>query len=1117
MTQLPDEDVLILPAGWRRHVPARRGRPAAAPAPVDPGAPGALADRIAGLRPLLDRWLTEKHDARSAAELARHLDTAPDPVGAAALLHLVEVSGRKAIDPAARLRHLDAWVAEHGLGFAAVAVMESATVYNWTYSTGDAAIGESGLSTYLEWEEPEGWRKAQAAVVRIRALLAAASEQDYREAVAVMAAHRTDPQRRIGSALLMPAEAAWVAEAVPLVTGYFEERRADDWMFWAIAADPRDWELTLHRGVDGKHVDERSLAVLLDGVGTLALPALARVLEYSFAGLSKPRRAALLTAIGLLPDDEATALLVAHLHLPGAITAARETAERFPRRTLRAVAARAADPEARSDLEGLVRASPALEAALADAEEPVRAAVAALFDTDGRVPEAEPGSLPPLLADPPWKRKRRREDRPVFEGLAPESATRLVWGGPDEAREWAALREDNPYTTYSEREVRSRLARLEEHGTCEGMDTFLGWARMEDAEPLLDRWDGDSSHPYDVTLQRILGRFGARAADRVVRLVKGRNALAEVLIPVESLDAARIAADWLARSRASAPAATRWFARHAAAAPHLLVPDALGSDADLRRAATVGLRHCITEWGAEPVAAAAKAYGEEAAAAIGALIDADPLDPLDAKIPKPGAWAAPEMLPQLLLEGRRSALPAASVGHLLTVLALDTPERPYPGVGVVAEACDPDSLAAFSRALFDLWAAAGSPSKDAWAFTQLAHFADDGTVAHLAELVRRWPGEGQHKRAVEGLRVLGAIGSETSLRALHAIARKVRFKALKQEAGRQVEAVAARLGLSADQLADRLVPRFGLDDATGLVLDYGPRRFAIGFDERLQPFVTDEDGRPLKTLPKPGATDDDALADPAYRRFGELKRELRATAKEQVARLERAMAVQRSWTTAQFGDFFTGHPLMRHLARRLVWEAETAHGKAHFRIAEDGTFTDAADDVYAPPAEAAIRLAHPASLGERLADWSELFADYEVLQPFRQLDRPVYAFTAEEAATGRLDRFTGTTFPVARIYPLAHAGWRRAAETNALWLSPGLHFPLPAGGFVMLVLDPGVDGYLGRVDTDQPDQTVRSVHFAPTADYDAAPEGGRLDAVDPVTASEVLHALAKATGGAARP
>ncbi|MCQ0018518.1 DUF4132 domain-containing protein [Actinomadura madurae] len=60
-----------------------------------------------------------------------------------------------------------------------------------------------------------------------------------------------------------------------------------------------------------------------------------------------------------------------------------------------------------------------------------------------------------------------------------------------------------------------------------------------------------------------------------------------------------------------------------------------------------------------------------------------------------------------------------------------------------------------------------------------------------------------------------------------------------------------------------------------MTLDYGGRRFVVGFDEQLKPFVTDEDGKPRKSLPKPGVRDDETLAPAAYKRFADLKKEAR--------------------------------------------------------------------------------------------------------------------------------------------------------------------------------------------------------------------------------------------------
>ncbi|MDA1364512.1 DUF4132 domain-containing protein [Glycomyces algeriensis] len=1111
----PDEDRLLLPAKWRRHVPPRRGRDLANtdfdPA-VDPGASEAVARRIAELRPLLDQRLASWENKVYPPAIAAHLEGRPDPVAAAALMHLLESTEThqreyNTIPVAARVRHLDAWITDHGLAFATVAVLESAMCQAHTFARDERAVTDASIGVYSKWDQP-GWRRAQPAVHRVRSILATASEAEYREVAAAVGARRTDPHRCVGAAILMPTEADWVEEAVKASTGYFEERCADDWMRWSFAADPLHLHVVERRGLNLKEIGERSLAPLVAGLGTAALPILVRTLDNAYSRISKPARAALMTAIGLLPADEATACLVDKLELPGALTAVMEAAERFPHRMLRVVAARAGgDPASRERLAGVVRSSPALAAALPDAGEETREAIAALLDAPEAVPDAPADALPRLLVAPPWKAKRRKAV--VVEGLAPASETRLVWADADEMRRWATLRDDEPYREYGPGDVDRFLSYIEQYPDYDFLIDFLAWAPVEAAEPVLARWHGTARYPLDVHLMRLLGRFGETVADRVFALAKGRSALAEVLIPIQNPAAARIAADWLAQAKSLTPVAMRWFDRHADAAARLLVPDALGGDTALRRAANAALRHLSAVHGAETVATAAKEYGEAASAAIGVLLDSDPLDPPGAKIPRAPAWASPAMLPQVLLKGRESALPPASVEHLLTVLALDTPELPYAGVEVVTGTCDAASLTRFSLKLFEQWTAAGAPAKDGWAFTQLAHFADDDVVAEIAATVRRWPGQGQHKRAVAGLRVLGAIGSETSLRTLHAIAKKAEFKALKEEAGRQVEAVAERLGLTTEQLADRLVPDFGLDEEVSLVLDYGPRRFTVGFDEQLKPFVTAEDGRALKSLPRPGAQDDAETAKAAYERFSRLKKELAAVAKEQLRRLELAMVEGRTWTVPEFGEFFARHPVMRHLAARLVWLAETDGETTGFRLAEDRTVTDVEDRGWTLPDEALIRVAHPVALGDRLAAWEEVFTDYEILQPFPQLARPVMAFTDEESKTGRITRFDGATLKSGSVLGLARQGWHRG-PLNGLWVEPGFHRPLPTGGFVVVRLDPGVEAYEGRVDAAEL-QTVVAVHLRATADYTASSEGAHPTEVDPIAASEALGALTRVT------
>ncbi|WP_433330312.1 DUF4132 domain-containing protein [Spirillospora sp. CA-294931] len=422
---------------------------------------------------------------------------------------------------------------------------------------------------------------------------------------------------------------------------------------------------------------------------------------------------------------------------------------------------------------------------------------------------------------------------------------------------------------------------------------------------------------------------------------------------------------------------------------------------------------------------------------------------------------------------------------------MSTLSRPHPGVDKVKALCDPESLTAFAWELFQ--------HGDDLGFVALGLLGDDGSARRIGPLIKAWPGEGHHAMAVKGLDVLAAIGGEVALTELDGISRKAKFKALKARAQEKLAEVADRLGLSTEQLADRLVPDLGLDAGGGLVLDYGPRRFTVGFDEHLRPFVADEDGTRRKTLPKPGVRDDATLAPRAYERFTRLKKDVRALASGQVARLELAMVMGRQWSPREFEALFVRHPLMWHIARRLVW---TSGGTA-FRLAEDRTCADVHDDAVEPGEMIAV--AHPFDLGDDLDSWTRVFADYELLQPFKQLGRAVHTLTDEERATGRLKRFEGTATTAYKVWGLVRRGWERGAPQDngvEVWISR----PLPGDRHIVANLHPGIvidDPFAW------PDVTVTHVWVTEQPQRFQTIDMQPFDTVPPTIISEVIADLSR--------
>ncbi|PRY41720.1 DUF4132 domain-containing protein [Umezawaea tangerina] len=727
---------------------------------------------------------------------------------------------------------------------------------------------------------------------------------------------------------------------------------------------------------------------------------------------------------------------------------------------------------------------------------------------DGAVPDAPADVLSPALVTPPWKVERAAPKPIAVDVVVPRG---FEWE-PGEREQWAKASCYGPSSgigvDYGDQDWRVAVDRLCK-GELRGRDVLavVAGAPEDVLRPRLAEWE-PVRDDYMGWERVLVARFEGEVLPQAVRIAKSdATYLADLLLPFADAEVAALMADWLVRVKRLRDVAELWFRRHPETAARALLPAALGRQGKVRRAAEVALWLVAEHGHADLVRRVAAEHGEQVADAVDALLQADPAGHhLQARVPVVGSWADPALLPRILVRDTRYALPAAVTAHVLTMMALSRPDdvlslltmsKPddvHRYVEVVRAECDRESLARFGWAVFEAWRGEGMPSKDRWALSAQGMVGDDETVRALAPVVRAWPGEGAHPRALIGLRALAAIGSTAALLQLNGIATKSQFGALRSRAAEMIDTIAEDRGLTAEQLADRLVPDFGLDDAASLVVDYGPRRFTVGFDKRLTPYVADGDGVRLKALPKPGVGDDQDLAAREYRRFVQLRKDVRTVAADQVRRFEAAMVAGRRWPVAEFRELFVAHPLLWHVVRRLVWV--TGDGVS-FRLAEDRTVADVHDDVVDLPQDAVVGVAHPVHLADCLDGWVGVFADYEVLQPFAQLSRPVHVLSEDERAASRLKRFENVAVPTAKVLELARGGWELSApEEGGIRYSVGLSVP---GGTVAVELDPGVPA--GQPSMTEP-QRLAEVVLRGRRTF------GELDAV---SVSEVLADLTRLT------
>ncbi|HEX6343053.1 DUF4132 domain-containing protein [Umezawaea sp.] len=1099
-TDWPDEDVFAPGTQVRAAYPRRdEGRAKFKADPAAAGASAALLDQYRhSVGPLVERSEPEFADA-----MARYLAGAADPLGAAtAAAALAAVVGYQERRQLAKLA--SEWVLGHGPAFAAVATVLVTEI-------AVDADRATPRAKFLRRTRPGDRLPWGAAVDEVRGdvrrALASAGDEDYAAAVAEVGALSTNDSGACVAAFLLPTEPALVERAVAATES------TSGWITAActLAAVSAPGQLanlsryTAHRAVDR---DGRVVPTLLRTLGPGAAPAFAEWLEGADTDLTRK----LLAALVEMPTDDAFTRLLVRAEVPHVRSALQEAARRYPRRAVRllaeaAVADQPWSPAARDLLRGLLVAVPALVDAVVPGLAPAeREAARALLVGVERLPDAPVDLLPDVLRTPPWTRPRPAPPV-VVPDLPVTDTARIAWL-PGEERAAAAERAVNLLYHSPTTDWAADVAQHAQRGTI--THSTLLHAPLELVEPLIAEYRPSSTWRLESWGSALLERFGLAALPALLSLATSADAL-HVLQPVLEERVARAMVAALDK-KTLRPQALSWLTRHGAAALPFLLPTALGTVGRERAAAENVVRLIAADVGEAAVLRATSPLGADA---VRTVLATDPLLLLPKKLPVAGAWVDVATLPQVRLRGQPFALSADAVRDLVTMLVLSRPGEPYGGVEPVVEACEPASLARFVWELFEQWRAAGMPPKDGWALSALGVLGDDDTVRALAPVIRSWPGEGGHARAVTGLDVLADIGTDVALMHLNGIAQKVKFAGLRERAREKIAYVAARLGLSPERLADRLVPDLGLSQDGSLVLDYGPRRFVVGFDERLKPFVSDEDGTPRKALPKPGVKDDEELATAAYQRFTGLKKDVRTLAADQLTRLERAMASGRTWSGAEFTEFLAGHPLLVHLVRRLVWVVLDGSGAVvgSFRVAEDRSLSTVDDDVYVLPEDAVVGVAHPVHLGESVAAWSEVFADYEILQPFPQLGRPVHEFTEEELAATRLARFEGVVLPTTRVLLLVRLGWERSAPMDG-GVEAGLFKHLTDGLHAIVELDPGL--VVGDLDA-LGDQTLHRVYLGRNTEghrWHANQSDTTFAALDAVSASELLADLTELVEGA---
>ncbi len=347
---------------------------------------------------------------------------------------------------------------------------------------------------------------------------------------------------------------------------------------------------------------------------------------------------------------------------------------------------------------------------------------------------------------------------------------------------------------------------------------------------------------------------------------------------------------------------------------------------------------------------------------------------------------------------------------LLLCYANMTQFAPSATAATIAEMLLPEDLTAFMLEVFGKWVDAGAAAKQKWVLYCCAIHGNTELLDSFKHYIKEWAEHSRSAIAAEAVRAMALNGSAYALMTVDNMARKFKNAQVKRAASEALTQAAQVLGITTEELADRIVPDLGFDAEMCRTFDYGTRQFRVFLTPALELEIF-EGEKKLKNLPKPGVKDDAEQAEAAAKAFKEMKKQLKGVVTAQKQRLEYVLLCERTWNWEGWKALFVQNPVMHSFAIGLIW-GTYQDGKLQetFRYMEDGSFTTADEDEFTPEETAQIGLVHPIELSEEtLAAWQEQLSDYEITQPFLQLSRPIYRVTEAETEQIDLLRFVGKT------------------------------------------------------------------------------------------------------------
>ncbi|WP_167980486.1 WGR domain-containing protein, partial [Lentzea indica] len=515
-----DEDTWVMPKAWLRDAVRQRGFEPAPEFSVDAAKAAEARKQVVEKADVLERAFTTKGSKAELVSAARdHLAGQANPVGAAAIAAITS-SG---------LPSVHAWIADHGVAFAAAAVVEyMGLTFSEQWDVRRDKFTNIRLQPRRGSFQTSVTEQEGRMLTAVRYALAVADDASRKAAETALEDRGATPTLKELRSYLVPSRADWFAEVCKQ-----HYTPSQWWMLPCSASNVEDYDNVKHSLIGSAFILYTAVYVL----GPAVAPLLAEELdaEYQVADSRK----LVLKVLAALPTDEAFTILLDRLDTKYVHPAVLSAMAAFPVRAARLLAERAAaGDEVRQLLKAHLLSNPDLDVPADVAAVLTEFAVATL-------PDARADQLPPLLASPPWL-NRRPPVKPVVVPDLPVPAPSIVWEA-GEREKWLASGSE----WYSdERDWRTLLADYQA-GTSGYFDSDLFLlAPEEEVRHLLAEWKPSYNYGVEDWGKRIAARFGLDAVPALLRLVQSTpGAAGVVLLPYATVEVATVMAGWFAKTK----------------------------------------------------------------------------------------------------------------------------------------------------------------------------------------------------------------------------------------------------------------------------------------------------------------------------------------------------------------------------------------------------------------------------------------------------------------------------------------------------------------------------------------------------------------------------------------